>query len=134
MKHAFLSFVLFVAACRSTPVNLVGGEIRNRTREPILDVRASHQPTGRVVSVNQVLPGTSFLLGIAPRELKSRSVTLTWKTAQGRACEETLEITPPPEELRGGPCWLVYTIGGPAEASFRWELPPSSYGGTARRR
>ena len=129
MKHTFLPFVLLLAACRSNPAELVGGEIRNRTREPILDVCASHQPTGRVVTVNQVLPGMSFLLGFTPRELKTRQVTLTWKTAHGRACEETLEITPPPEELREA-CWLVYTITEPAQASFRWERPPSSHAST----
>ena len=133
MRHTFLPIVLLLVACRSNPAELMGGEIRNRTREPILDVCASHRPTGRVVTVNQVLPGMSFLLGFTPRELRAREVTLTWKTAQGRGCEQTLEITPPPEELRDA-CWLVYTITGPAQASFRWERAPSSHADTGQPR
>ena len=118
--------VLFLTACRSTTVEIAGGELRNRTSEPILEVCAAHQPTGRVVSVSQILPGTAFLLEIPPREMLSSHVTLTWTTLRGSSCERTLEITPPPEELRAEPCWIVYSIVGPGRASLSWERPPSS--------
>jgi hypothetical protein len=134
MKDAFLWFVLLLASCRSNPVQLVGGEVRNRTPEPILDFCAVHEPTGRVVTVNHILAGMSFVLGFQPRELKTRTAFLTWRTARGQACAKTIEITPPSEELREGPCWLVYTIAGPTAASFHWERPPPSYGNTSLHR
>lgn len=121
---AWLAILIGLAGCRSTPVQVAGGEIRNRTAEPVLAVQAAHSPGGRAVYTNQILPGSRLRMGLAPRELRARSVTLTWKTARGRDCSATLEVGGPPGELAEGPVWVVYSIVGVDRVTLTWERPP----------
>jgi len=119
-----LGLLALLAACRSTPVQVTGGEVRNQTQEPLLDFFAAHLPASRAVYASQILPGSTFRMGIAPRDLQAKRVELSWKTTRGLACKTTLELTPPPEELRDGPCWIVYTVTGVDRVALTWQRPP----------
>ena len=125
---------LLLGACASTPVELSGGEIRNLTRSPLMNVEALHHPTGAKAATNMIPAGESLLLGFRTRELRSTSATIQWSDGFGRHVQE-VHIPACPAELRGAPVWIVYSIHANGLVEVGFEAQPAQeplFGAPAR--
>ena len=94
-KISFLivySLVFAITGCVATHVILDKGVIRNETQNSISDVRIRHEPTGKIATVNMILPSSSFDLGFSGQPMLGKQAIVTWKEADGSERKEKLNL------------------------------------------
>ena len=86
--------VLFMMACAKLPVMVDRVLVENATTSMITDVKVRHEPTKKFGSVNTILPGKSFEIGLSSmgNPILAEQAFVSWRDGEGREWAVILNI------------------------------------------
>jgi hypothetical protein len=94
----------------------------NDTAGIISEVKVRHEPTGKIGSINMILPQKSLDLGFPKQPMRAKEAVVTWIDQNGRQRRVKIELPVDRGGLREGQAnSLVYTIHPAGNVNVRLE-------------
>jgi len=108
------AFILFLASCTSLPpmkpVTVGGLVFHNETPRVVQDVRLQVSKTGRFITCNMVLPGSSCATTFPSRQYRGGAIVISWRQAGQAFSSGKIQIRPQGNPAPGKPTTVLVTI------------------------
>lgn len=108
-----------LAGCAVQHTLLSGRAVRNRTGRELTEITVTHQPGGRTIYANDILPGREMALSFHEMEMQATSVNIRWTDPVLGPREKDLALDNLAHDR--GVKHIVYEIGPDGEVTVHFE-------------